>query len=199
MQFLDGYCQEPFFAKNSSNFINAFPRRSDVHTTISPFFPASLYKTTERTNWTWKLFESPKGSYFTKNANIQPDFLFPFDDHHFLTSFASFGEEVKMKKYAVHTLAKSRESFLFFMYGRRQNVIIKASHWSKCPINLTLFYLTYKSVVLCMYESSTYGWKNSIFYGSSSARAWSLVSHYKEKVLTQLANRKVLRKCLIKV
>ena len=157
MQFLDGYCQEPFFAKNSSNFINAFPRRSDVHTTISPFFPASLYKTIERTNWTWKLFESPKGSYFTKNANIQPDFLFPLDDHHFLTSFASFVEEVKMKKYAVHTLAKSRESFLFFMYGRRQNVIIKASHWSKCPINLTLFYLTYKSVVLCMYESSTYG------------------------------------------
>ena len=103
MQFLDGYCQEPFFAKNSSNFINAFPRRSDVHTTISPFFPASLYKTIERTNWTWKLFESPKGSYFTKNANIQPDFLFPFDDHHFLTSFASFVEEVKMKKYAVHT------------------------------------------------------------------------------------------------
>lgn len=78
-----------------------------------------------------------KGSKLSKNANIQPGFegkkrkflISSFDDT-FLTLFPKVNIKVfpfLLVKY-IYVGKRAVKAFYVFMYGRRQNVIIKASH-----------------------------------------------------------------------
>ena len=77
-----------------------------------------------------------KGSKLSKNANIQPGFegkrkflISSFGDT-FLTLFQKVNIKVfpfLLVKY-IYVGKRAVKAFYVFMYGRRQNVIIKASH-----------------------------------------------------------------------